>query len=344
MTQTEEPRQKRSDGLFKRLMGALRLKPAGTSREDLQDVIAENATGEVTPQEQAMLKNVLQLREVRVADVMVPRVDIISVSGEASLAELLNLFRTANHSRLPVYGETLDDPRGMIHIRDFLDYLASKAEVGAKAKRKIRKAKSDLPESESGNGRNGNGAPEIDLGSVDLSVSILPTKLIRSVLYVPPSMLAMDLLLRMQSTRTHMALVIDEYGGTDGLVSIEDLVEVIVGDIDDEHDEIEAATIQPVGDMMLAIDARATLEEVSEALGIDLNAQEAADDVDTIGGYLTTVLGRVPVRGEIVTDVAGIEFEVTDADPRRIKRLRVSRKRVESPDTPPGAPAGTEKA
>ncbi len=168
----------------------------------------------------------------------------------------------------------------------------------------------------------------------------------RPVLYVPPSMPALDLLLRMQTTRTHMALVIDEYGGTDGLVSIEDLVEVIVGEIDDEHDEAVAAMIQPLGDGIFMLDARAELDEVSVALGVDFNSDEEADEVDTIGGYVATLAGRVPVRGEIVAGPDGIEFEVTDADPRKIKKVRATRRKpaaeaaeallTPGTDTPPG--------
>ena len=306
-----------------------------------------------------MLENVLGFRELRVVDVMVPRADIIAVAVETSLAELLRVFRTASHSRLPVYGETLDDPKGMLHIRDFLDFLATRAEAGA-ARRRRSSAKAAKTETKRADAEltaehipgdltvkdasKGNGKDPVkdmparpkgafDLGAVDLAATLASTKLLRPVLYAPPSMPALDLLVRMQATRTHIALVIDEYGGTDGLVSIEDLVEMIVGDIEDEHDETGVA-IQPASGGYLMIEARAGLEEVGEVLGADLALDEAAEDVETIGGYLTTLAGRVPSRGELIRTPNGIEFEVMDADPRRIKRVRVQ-KRTSEPEAPP---------
>jgi CBS domain containing-hemolysin-like protein len=149
------------------------------------------------------------------------------------------------------------------------------------------------------------------------------------VLYAPPSMPAMDLLVRMQATRTHMALVVDEYGGTDGLVSIEDLVEMIVGDIEDEHDDATRALIEPddgPDGRRFTADARAPLEEVGRALGVDFSEEPAAADVDTIGGLVVTLAQRVPSRGELLKGPLGLEFEVLDADPRRIKRVRIHRK------------------
>jgi CBS domain containing-hemolysin-like protein len=133
---------------------------------------------------------------------------------------------------------------------------------------------------------------------------------------------ALDLLLKMQATRIHLALVIDEYGGTDGLVSIEDLVEEIVGDIDDEHDVDEAPEVVARPDGKYDAEARASLEDFKERTGIDLTTVESEEDVDTLGGLVAAALGRVPVRGEIVS-YGGVEFEVLEADPRRAKRLRI---------------------
>ncbi|WP_332696055.1 hemolysin family protein [Bosea sp. (in: a-proteobacteria)] len=284
----------------------LGLRHGGSVREEITEALAQGGgeIADISPQERAMLSNVLSLRERRVDDVMVPRADIIAVSLDATLANLLALFRSAGHSRLPVYGETLDDPRGMIHIRDFLDFLAARA----------------------GPGRGGEGETVPDLGAVDLSVTLAQASILRPVLYVPPSMPAVDLLVRMQATRTHIALVIDEYGGTDGLVSIEDLVEIVVGDIEDEHDHDEAPTIAPAGENRFIADARATLEELNEATGIDLSAAEVAEEVDTLGGLIVTLAGRVPARGELIKGPEGLEFEVLDADPRRVKRLRIHRR------------------
>jgi CBS domain containing-hemolysin-like protein len=171
----------------------------------------------------------------------------------------------------------------------------------------------------------------LDLSSVDLSISLRDVNLIRNLLFVPPSMPATDLMAKMQAGRIQMALVIDEYGGTDGLVSLEDLVEEVVGDIEDEHDEDEEAMLADAGDGIWIADPRLPLEDLDEALGTLLSDGEISEDVDTLGGLLYVTVGRVPVRGELVLvdDVPGYEFEVMDADPRRIKRLKIRRRRAE---------------
>jgi CBS domain containing-hemolysin-like protein len=257
-----------------------------------------------------MLRNVLSFHRIRVEDVMVPRADIVAVAADTNLGELLGLFRTAGHSRLPVYGETLDDPKGMVHIRDFLDFIAMRADSGA-----FESGASDE-------------TPPPSLGQVDLSMSLASANILRPVLFVPRSMPAIDLLVRMQATRTHMALVIDEYGGTDGLVSIEDLVEMVVGDIEDEHDVDATLTIVRASDGTYIADARASIDEVTEALGIDLTDEDSAEDIDTIGGFIVTLAGRVPSRNELIVGPSGLEFEVLDADPRRVKRLRIHHRTV----------------
>jgi CBS domain containing-hemolysin-like protein len=322
--QNGERHQTQGDTFIERLLVRFGLKSPFSIRDDLEDALSEGAPAtDFSPQESAMLRNVLRLRTHSVQDVMVPRADIVAVSIDISLGDLLRVFRTAGHSRLPVYAETLDDPRGMVHIRDFLDYLASRAE--STPSRRKRKGPVDAP----------------DLGKVDLSTPLSAAKILRQVLFVPPSMPALDLLVKMQTLRTHMALVIDEYGGTDGLVSIEDLVEIVVGDIEDEHDEDETPVIVKVADGSFVADARASLEDAAAALGVDLVGDESAEDVDTLGGLIATLAGRVPVRGEIVTHSSGLEFEVLDADPRRIKRLRVHP--VDSRSDAPGVtPAAAE--
>ena len=269
---------------------------------------AEGASDTSSP-ERAMLRNVLALRQARVADVMVPRADIVAVPAEVSLIELMEVFRGAAHSRLPVYGETLDEPQGMVHIRDFLDYLTKKALDDQKPVDEERSAAS--------------GARLANLGGVDLAMPLKNLGILRPVLYVPASMRAVALLRRMQATRTHMALVIDEYGGTDGLVSIEDLIEIVVGDIEDEHDDDEGALVTRSDERTLVANARAELSEVSAMLGMDLSAGHAAEDVDTLGGLIVTLAGRVPVRGELIAGPGDIEFEVMEADPRRLKRVRI---------------------
>jgi CBS domain containing-hemolysin-like protein len=292
------PREQ-SAGLFDRLRALLGLTPASI-RDDIEDAIDESASAEFTPQERAILKNVLALHDVRVADVMVPRADVVALALDTPLRDVLDLFRTAGHSRLPVYQDTLDDPRGMIHIRDFVVFLASDPRFGLKP----AQASSDRATS----------------SGLDMPLS--EARILRPVLYAPPSMPALDLLLRMQASHTHMALVIDEYGGTDGLVSIEDVVESIVGDIEDEHDEAETP-IQSTGDGVFIVEARAPLDDVSKAVAFDLASLAEAEGVDTIGGLVTASAGRVPGRGEILKGPGAYEFEVLDADPRRIKRLKI---------------------
>jgi CBS domain containing-hemolysin-like protein len=300
------------EGWLGRLRSALGFKSTVSIRDNIEDALEAKGPGaEFTAQERAMLRNILSIRSVKVADVMIPRAEIIAVPSDITLQELLRFFRTQGHSRLPAYGETLDDPKGMVHIRDFLDLLTTQAESGP-AKTRRRKLET-----------------AIDLGLVDLSAQLQSTRLLRPVLYAPPSMPAMDLLVRMQATRTHMALVVDEYGGTDGLVSIEDLVEMIVGDIEDEHDDASRALIEPddgPDGRRFTADARAPLEEVGRALGVDFSEEPAAADVDTVGGLVVTLAQRVPSRGELLKGPLGLEFEVLDADPRRIKRVRIHRK------------------
>ena len=301
--------------LIERLRGVFGL--SGPSiRDDIQDALEDtSAQTDFSAQERTMMKNVLALRELRVVDVMVPRADIYSVSLGMTLAGVLAMFRTAGHSRLPVYGTTLDDPRGMIHVRDLVDYIADAEEPMPRDQ--ITSASSEGPTP----------APEKmvrSLGALDLSLPLSAAKILRPVLFVPPSMPALDLLVKMQATRTHMALVIDEYGGTDGLASIEDIVEMIVGDIEDEHDFDDAPQIERNDDGSYFVDARAALDELSETLGTDLEAMSDAEDVETVGGLVTALAGHVPVRGEILVE-GGFEFEVLDADPRRIKRLKIYR-------------------
>ena len=315
-TEEDRPHQGGKPKLIERLRALFGLSGASI-RDDIQDALEDtSAQTDFSAQERTMMKNVLALHELRVVDVMVPRADIYAVSLEMTLAEVLAMFRTAGHSRLPVHGDTLDDPRGMIHVRDFIDYIAAAEEPVPPAE--IAPAALEGPEP----------APEKmvrTLGALDLGLPLSAAKILRPVLFVPPSMPALDLLVKMQATRTHMALVIDEYGGTEGLASIEDMLEMIVGDIEDEHDLDEAPQVEKGEDGSFFVDARAALKDLSETLGTDLEAMSDAEDVETIGGLVTALAGHVPVRGEIVVE-NGFEFEVLDADPRRIKRLKIYRK------------------
>jgi CBS domain containing-hemolysin-like protein len=286
---------------------------AGSIRADLEVVLEAGAAGEsgFSPEERAMLKNILGLRERGVEDVMVPRADIVAVQQGISLGELVKVFEVAAHSRLVVYDDTLDDPTGMVHIRDLIGYMANRAAASASTKARRKKPFT----------------AGLDLTAIDLSIPLSSTKLVRTILFVPPSMPAIDLLAKMQATRIHLALVIDEYGGTDGLISIEDIVEQIVGDIEDEHDEDATVGVVRQPDGSYLANARANLDDVTTTIGAEFDVGEAAEDVDTLGGYLVMRVGRVPVRGELVPGPSGFEIEVLDADPRRVKRVRIYRGR-----------------
>jgi len=277
--------------LLRRLLQRLRgeSESSAAMRESLEEVIEESERKEpaLSQQERVMLANLLGFGELKVSDVMVPRAQILAVDEDTPMTELVALFRDAKHSRLPVYRETLDDPTGLVHVKDVLTLLEPDGAGGYRP--------------------------------VPSSIA----RLKRPILFAPPSMRALDLLLKMQASHTHLALVIDEYGGTDGLVSIEDIIEEIVGDIADEHDE-ETPPLKREGEDYIA-DARLELEDFKTETGIDLATPETDVDVDSLGGLVVWLLGRVPQRGEIIAHPAGYEFEVLEADPRKVKRLRIRR-------------------
>lgn len=291
--------------LLHRFAELLRLRNGSSLREDLADALGEDTdTASFSPGERAMLKNILRLRELRVEDVMIPRAEIQAVELSTTLGDLLNIFERGAHSRMPVYLESLDDPRGMVHIRDAVGHII----------RSSRQKK--------GHGAQNGSTNPLELAQVDLDRTVEELEIVRPLLFVPPSMLASDLMARMQAGRIQMALVIDEYGGTDGLVSLEDIVEMVIGDIEDEHDEDEPM-IEKTGDGIFVVDARAEIEDVAKAIGDGFRAGEHGEEVDTIGGIIFSALGRVPARGEVVQAIPGFEFHVLDADPRRVKRVRI---------------------
>src|SRR5215210_1322828 len=256
---------------------------AGSVRDDLQVVLDASTPDEVgfSAIERTMLRNILGLHERRIADVMIHRADIIAVKRDIPLGELMSLFESAAHSRLVVYNETLDDPEGIVHIRDLLAFMTARARAPETGKGKTPRKK-PFPAG-------------LDLGAVDL------------------------------------ALVVDEYGGTDGLVSIEDIVEQIVGEIDDEHDSDEPPAIVRQTDNSFIADARARLDDVRSVIGEDFVTGEAGEEVETLGGYLVTHVGRLPVRGEVISGPGSYEIEVLDADPRRVKRLRIATRKERPP-------------
>lgn len=285
-------------------------------RESLEGAIETHEAmnpGEAVGQEaKSMMLNIIEFSSLRVDDVMVPRVDIVAIDETDTMQDLLEKFIDANHSRVPVYRDTLDGVTGMIHVKDFLRWMAAR---GVK-KRKMSKASEKAT------------TAGLSIAATALATQVKQAGLNRDVLFVPPSMPATDLLVRMQASHTHLAIVIDEYGGTEGLVSIEDLVEVIVGDISDEHDTDEDLEIKPLEEGIYSADGRVDLPALEETLAIDLLPEEEEEEADTLAGLIFKIAGRVPARGEIVRHESGLEFEILDSDPRRVKRVRINTRKV----------------
>src|SRR5579863_4525833 len=305
------------EGWLTRVMRILFGWKAAATRADLELVLtAEQPESGFSPAEATMLKNILGLRECRIESVMVPRADIVAVQKDITIGELVMVFAGAGHSRLVVYNDTLDDPTGMVHIRDLLAFMAARAKIEPASEQ------TPLPPT------------DLDLVKIDLSMPLAATKIVRELLYAPPSMPALDLLAKMQATRIHLALIIDEYGGSDGLVSIEDLVELIVGDIADEHDEAELPAVIRQNDGSFLAIGRASLDDVRAVIGDEFDVGGAAQEVDTLGGYLVMRAGHVPVRGELVPGPGVFEAEVLDADPRRVKRVKIYHRKDRRPGTP----------
>lgn len=269
--QTED--DQRQQGLLERLIGAF-----SGGEEDETNVVSRSAERDGI--EGASLANLTQMR---VEDVMIPKVEVVAVPSDIDKDGLVEVFRDSGLTRLPIFNGTLDTPAGMIHLKDFaLKY-----------------------------GFNGTSAA-FDLG-----------EMVRPLLFAPPSMPIGVLLQKMQTDRMHMALVIDEYGGVDGLVTIEDLIEQVLGEIEDEHDIAEGKYwIEEAAGCYLA-QSRTPIEDFEQEIGQNLMLGDGDEEIDTLGGLVFMLAGRVPARGEVVKHPHGLDFEVVDADPRRIKRLRV---------------------
>ena len=270
------------------LKDMLGIRPSETTlRESLEEALEEHEEETRGPslrqEEREMLFNVIEYAALRVDDVMVPRADIVAVNYDISYADLVRVFADGSHSRMPVYRDTLDEVVGMVHVKDALKVIADGIETETFKVESIQ----------------------------------------RPVLFVPPSMKVIDLLAKMRVARTHMALVVDEYGGTDGLVTVEDIVEEIVGEIEDEHDTIEEPYLTALEGGGYDADARIEIDELEDELGIDLLPEEDEEDVDTLGGLVFSLAGSVPEIGEVVTHDSGYRFEVVDADPRRIYKVRI---------------------
>jgi len=264
-----------------------------TLRDQIEEAIEEAEesrpiAGDLSPPERQMLKNLLHFGDQTAGEIAVTRGDIIAVPSDISFEALIQAFAEAGHSRLPVYGESLDEVVGMVHIKDvFIARFDETRERSVKA-------------------------------------------LMREPLFVPESMGVIELLARMRSQRTHLAIIVDEFGGTEGLVTIEDVVEEIVGDIEDEHDEAEAGMLTMLEDGLWEADARLELDELAQSVDSRLSSKE--DEVDTLGGLMFLIAGHIPTKGECVTHSSGWKLEAVDSDPRKIIRVR-----LHAPETGPRA-------
>lgn len=290
-------------------------------RESLAGAIeiheAQNPGESVGQEAKSMMLNIIEFSSLRVDDVMVPRVDIVAIDEADSMQDLLTKFIDANHSRVPVYRDTLDDVIGMVHVKDLLRWMTARGT----RKRRI---------STSGNPEKSGAIAGLSIAASTLATNVSQAGLNREVLFVPPSMPATDLLVRMQASRTHLAIVIDEYGGTEGLVSIEDLVEVIVGDISDEHDTDEDIEVRRIDPNEYVADGRVDLSKLETLLSVDLLPEDEEEEADTLAGLIFKIAGRVPTRGEIIRHGSGLEFEVLDSDARRVKRVRINARNIAS--------------
>ena len=270
-----------------------------TVREVIEELIEERIeehsgrdVSVIEPNERLLLANVLKLRDMTAEDIMIPRADIVAVDADTPFHEVLKLLAADGHSRYPVYRERLDDVVGMLHMKDLARVVAENGSAVA------YEGQEDAPS-----------APNL-------------AALLRKVMFVSPAMRVLDLLLEMRIKRTHMALVVDEFGGIDGLLTIEDVVEQIVGEIEDEHDSDVELELSQSADGSVTADARVSLEDIEARFG-SLFSDEQREETDTLGGLVIRLAGRVPSRNGLVKHSSGLEFEVIDGDPRRVRRVRI---------------------
>ena len=257
-------------------------------KDVLEDLIEDNGNGQekIDDGTKNIFKNVINLNNKCIEDVMIPRADIDAVSLETTYADLVSFIDKTKHSRIPVFDDNLDKIKGMVHIRDLFEKIN---QTNNKKNTKISK------------------------------------KMIRKILFSSPSMKVLDLLLKMRSEQIHMSIVVDEFGGTNGIVTIEDLVEEIVGEIKDEHDFEEADEIKKISKKTFEISARILIEDFEERLKVNLNLDDK-NEADTLGGFIFFLLGRIPGRGEVINYKKKLEFTVIEADTRSIKRVLVTQK------------------
>ncbi len=284
------PRSAGGASFWSTVRDLLHLKAPNSLRESIEEAIDEHLEESADPDdldqdERTMLRNMLHLSEQKAGDIAVPRADILAISRGCDFAAIVRQFREAGHSRLPVYEGSLDSVVGMLHVKDVYAVIADR--FGK---------------------RPATGLPTMD-------------ELLRNVLFVPPTMPVVDLLTEMRRKRTHMAIIVDEYGGTDGLVTIEDIVEEIVGEIEDEHDEEEAVLITKRSDGSFEADARFDLDDLERTVGESFIDTDLGDEVDTLGGLSFLMAGRVPDTGETLKHPNGWTIEIAASDGRRVERL-----------------------
>ena len=261
-----------------------------SARENIKDVIEDlieddvNGSKKIDDGARKIFKNVINLSDKCIEDIMIPRADIDSMPVDTTYNELVSFIDKTKHSRIPIFDENLDKIIGMIHIRD----LFGETHNNSSQKKKIKISK----------------------------------KIIRKILFSSPTMKILDLLLKMRSEQIHMSIVVDEFGGTDGLVTIEDLVEEIVGEIKDEHDFEDIEEIKKISKKNYEILARTSIEEFEKRLNVNLKIDKK-EEIDTIGGFIFFLLGRIPGRGEVVNFNKILEFTILEADTRRIKKILV---------------------
>lgn len=266
-----------------------------SDRDELADLIETSLKETVAfdSHEGALLRNMLGLRDITAEDVMVPRADIMSVDLSMDFQDIFNAIVKAGHSRVPCHNGSMDNLVGFLHIKDLMAGVAT--------------------------------------GEIKTNQSYDLSKLLRPVLFVSPSIRLLDLLHEMRLKRQHLALVVDEFGGVDGLITIEDLVEEIVGEIEDEHDEIEDEMCVKIDENTFEVSARMEIDALEKEININISSEQE-EDFDTVGGLIFCIVGRVPGQGEIVSHPCGIEFRIIDSDPRRIKKVALSTKKYSQDD------------
>ncbi|MCG8621690.1 MAG: hemolysin family protein [Proteobacteria bacterium] len=301
----------RNLGGFQRLKalvsGVLPSAPRHLGRQRITELIEESLSKTLSfdSHEATLLRNMLGLRDITASDVMVPRADIFYLDHKEDLDTLWGRISEANHSRVPVVDGSLDKVKGILHIKDFVRYL--------------QKMNTTNPTSPTGTTSKGKAGLASMTGASQTKADL--TSLLRQPIFISPTMRLLDLLDEMRIRRLHLALVVDEFGGTDGLITIEDLVEEIIGEINDEHDDDTPPVFDMGEDGVAMADARLPIDAFEKATGVVI--RDKRDEIDTLGGLVVSLAGRVPGRGEIIRHKSGLEFEILDSDPRHVSMVRV---------------------